>query len=111
MGALGFGDYLDAGLPVAKSAPNPYTTFRSSQSKSQVQPRQPVAGCGALQLLRQQRVAMQCECHYMRCRDEAHRWRGAVHRTQGTGKVPRRGRRPGASTGFASLEPGRRGCA
>jgi hypothetical protein len=25
-GALGFGDYLDAGLPVAKSAPNPYTT-------------------------------------------------------------------------------------
>jgi hypothetical protein len=24
--ALGFGDYLDAGLPVAKSAPNPYTT-------------------------------------------------------------------------------------
>jgi hypothetical protein len=26
MGALGFGDYLYAGLPVAKSAPNPYTT-------------------------------------------------------------------------------------
>jgi hypothetical protein len=26
--ALGFGDYLDAGLPVAKSAPNPYTTPR-----------------------------------------------------------------------------------
>jgi hypothetical protein len=25
-GGLGFGDYLDAGLPVAKSAPNPYTT-------------------------------------------------------------------------------------
>ena len=25
--ALGFGDYLDAGLPVAKSAPNPYTTL------------------------------------------------------------------------------------
>jgi hypothetical protein len=24
--ALGFGDYLDAGLPVAKSATNPYTT-------------------------------------------------------------------------------------
>jgi hypothetical protein len=23
-GTLGFGDYLDAGLPVAKSAPNPY---------------------------------------------------------------------------------------
>jgi hypothetical protein len=27
-GALGFGDYLDAGLPVAKPAPNPYTTTR-----------------------------------------------------------------------------------
>jgi hypothetical protein len=27
---LGFGDYLDAGLPVAKSAPNPYTTYVSS---------------------------------------------------------------------------------
>ena len=26
--ALGFGDYLDAGLPVAKSATNPYTTVR-----------------------------------------------------------------------------------
>jgi hypothetical protein len=26
MGALGFRDYLDAGLPVAKSALNPYTT-------------------------------------------------------------------------------------
>jgi hypothetical protein len=26
--ALGFGDYLDAGLPVAKSAPNPYTTLQ-----------------------------------------------------------------------------------
>ena len=26
MGALGFGDYLDAGLPVAKSAQYPYTT-------------------------------------------------------------------------------------
>jgi hypothetical protein len=28
--ALGFGDYLDAGLPVAKSAPNPYTTRSGS---------------------------------------------------------------------------------
>jgi hypothetical protein len=27
--ALGFGDYLDAGLPVAKSAPNPYTTHKT----------------------------------------------------------------------------------
>jgi hypothetical protein len=30
-GALGFGDYLDAGLPVAKSAPNPYTTDLGGQ--------------------------------------------------------------------------------
>jgi hypothetical protein len=25
---VGLGDYLDAGLPVAKSAPNPYTAVR-----------------------------------------------------------------------------------
>jgi hypothetical protein len=31
-GALGFGDYLDAGLPVAKSAPYPYTTCRTLRS-------------------------------------------------------------------------------
>jgi hypothetical protein len=34
--ALGFGDYLDAGLPVAKSAPNPYTTERQLSERKAV---------------------------------------------------------------------------
>jgi hypothetical protein len=33
--ALGFGDYLDAGLPVAKSATNPYTTYVEQQHQHQ----------------------------------------------------------------------------
>jgi hypothetical protein len=67
-GALGFGDYLDAGLPVAKSATNPYTTTKKY--------RVPMAGHDKKALYSRGRELAEGGTRRPRSRPPKKRWQG-----------------------------------